>query len=108
MLAADYLPGLRPPKCLRMDPPGGQVTTPIGDLDDFAPLDPFFRIIEEGLAGFVDGRQFFDLLAEDVIFEYVISIPGYPHRVEGRRAVPRLRQQHRPAQRRRTGRSPGS
>ena len=51
-----------------MDPPGGQVTTPIGDLDDFAPLDPFFRIIEEGLAGFVDGRHFFELLAEDVIF----------------------------------------
>ena len=73
-----------------MDPPGGQVTTPIGDLDDFAPLDPFFRIIEEGLAGFVDGRHFFELLAEDVIFEYVISVPGYPRRVEGRRAVAEL------------------
>ena len=73
-----------------MDPPGGQVITPIGDLDDFAPLDPFFRIIEEGLAGFVDGRHFFDLLAEDVIFDYVISVPGYPRRVEGRRAVAEL------------------
>jgi uncharacterized protein len=40
------------------------VTTPIDDFDDFAALDPFFRIIEEGLAGFVDGRHFFDLLAE--------------------------------------------
>jgi len=73
-----------------MDPPGGQVTAPIDDVGDFAALDPFFRIIEEGLAGFVDGRHFFDLLAEDVIFDYVISVPGYPRRVEGRRAVAEL------------------
>ena len=91
-----------------MDPPGGQVTTLIDEFGDYAALDPFFRIIEEGLAGFVDGRQFFDLLAEGVISEYVISIPGYQHRVEERRAVPRIRRQHRPAEGRRTGRSPGS
>jgi len=51
---------------------------------------PLLRIIEEGLADFVDGGHFFDLLAEDVIFEYVISVPGYPRRVEGRRAVAEL------------------
>jgi ketosteroid isomerase-like protein len=66
------------------------VTTPIDDLDDFAALDPFFRIIEQGLTGFVDGRHFFDLLAEDVVFEYVISVPGYPRRVEGRQVVAEL------------------
>jgi len=42
------------------------VTTPIDELGDYAALDPFFRIIEEGLAGFVDDGHFFDLLAEDV------------------------------------------
>jgi ketosteroid isomerase-like protein len=73
-----------------MDPPGGQVTTPIDELGDFVALDPFFRIIEEGLAGFVDGGHFFDLLAEDVIFDFVISVPGYPQRVHGRRAVAEL------------------
>ena len=60
---------------------------PVDDIADFAALDPFFRIIEEGLAGLVDGEHFFDLLAEDVIFEYVISVPGYPKRVEGRQGV---------------------
>ena len=40
------------------------------EYGDYAALDPFFRIIEEGLAGFVDGGHFFDLLAEDVVFEY--------------------------------------
>ena len=73
-----------------MDPPGGQVTTPIDEFGDYAALDPFFRIIEEGLAGFIDDGHFFDLLAEDVIFDYVISVPGYPRRVEGRRAVAEL------------------
>lgn len=66
------------------------MTTPIGEFGDYAALDPFFRIIEEGLAGFVDGGHFFDLLAEDVIFDYVISVPGYPRRVAGRRAVAEL------------------
>lgn len=66
------------------------MTTPIDDLDDYAALEPFFRIIQEGLAGLVDGGHFFDLLAEDVIFDYVISVPGYPRRVQGRRAVAEL------------------
>jgi hypothetical protein len=42
--------------------------TAIDDLDDFAALDPFFRIVEEGLSGLVDGDHFFDLLADDVAF----------------------------------------
>ena len=39
-------------------------------------MDPFFRIIEEGVAGLVDGEHFFDLLAEDVVFDYVITVPA--------------------------------
>ena len=62
----------------------------IDNIDDFRALDPFFRIIEQGLAGLVDGGHFFDLLAEDAVFEYVITVPGYPRRVEGRTAVAEL------------------
>jgi hypothetical protein len=40
----------------------------ISDLDDFKALEPFFRIIEQGLDGLADGRHFFDLLADDVVF----------------------------------------
>jgi ketosteroid isomerase-like protein len=56
----------------------------------FEALAPFFRIIEEGLSGLVDGEDFFDTLAEDAVFEYVISVPGYPRRVVGREAVAEL------------------
>jgi len=66
------------------------MTTTITDLDDFKALDPFFRIIEKGLDGIADGGHFFDLLAEDVIFDYIITTPGYPRRVEGRKAVAEL------------------
>ncbi|WP_406054825.1 nuclear transport factor 2 family protein [Streptomyces sp. NBC_01077] len=63
------------------------MTGPVDDITDSAALNPFFRIIHEGLAGLVDGEHFFDLLAEDVVVEYVVSVPGYPRRIQGRRAV---------------------
>ena len=53
-------------------------------MDDFRALDPFFRLIEQGLAGFVDGGHFFDMLADDVVFEFVITVPDYPRRLVGR------------------------
>jgi ketosteroid isomerase-like protein len=56
----------------------------------FEALTPFFRIIDQGLSGLVDGEDFFDTLADDAVFEYVISVPGYPRRVEGREAVAEL------------------
>jgi hypothetical protein len=54
------------------------------DMEDFRALDPFFRIIEQGLVGLVDGDHFFDLLAEDVVFDFVITVPDYPRQVVGR------------------------
>ena len=64
--------------------------TAIDHLDDFAALDPFFRIVEEGLDGIADGRHFFNLLADDVVFQYVITVPSYPRQVVGRSAVAEL------------------
>jgi ketosteroid isomerase-like protein len=64
--------------------------TPIAELADFAALDPFFRIIEQGLAGLVRPGHFFDLLAEDITVDYVVTVPGYPRHIEGRAAVAEL------------------
>jgi uncharacterized protein len=52
--------------------------TTINDLDDFKALDPFFRIIEEGLDGLADGGHFFDLLAKDLVA--VLNAVGWPSR----------------------------
>ena len=56
----------------------------IRDIEDFRALDPFFRIIEQGLQGLVDGDHFFNLLADDVVFDFIITVPDYPRHVVGR------------------------
>jgi ketosteroid isomerase-like protein len=56
----------------------------VENLSDFAALEPFFRIIEEGLTGVAEGGHFFELFAEDAVTEFVVTIPGYPRRIEGR------------------------
>jgi uncharacterized protein len=71
--------------------------TPIANLEDFTALDPFFRVIEQGLQGLVEPGHFFDLMAEDVVTEYVITVPGYPARVEGRSALAELYRPYRNA-----------
>ena len=63
------------------------MTKYIEDGSNFGADGSFFHLIREGLKGFVDGEDYFDLLAYDVVFEYVISVPGYPTRVEGRQNV---------------------
>jgi ketosteroid isomerase-like protein len=63
------------------------VTKCTSDSSTFGADGPFFRIIREGLEGLADGEDYFHLLADDVVAEYVISVPGYPRRVEGRQAV---------------------
>jgi ketosteroid isomerase-like protein len=63
------------------------VTKYADDKSNFGADDPFFRIIQKGLEGWASGEDYFDLLADDVVFEYVISVPGYPRRVKGRKKV---------------------
>jgi uncharacterized protein len=47
-------------------------------------LDPFFEIIQRGLAGMVDGDHYFDLFAEDTVMEFRYLFPGWPEVVAGR------------------------
>jgi ketosteroid isomerase-like protein len=63
------------------------VTKYTSEGSNFGAGGPFFRIIREGLEGLADGEDYFDLLADDVVVEYVISVPGYPRRVAGRQDV---------------------
>jgi uncharacterized protein len=62
----------------------------VSNLKDFEALEPFFNIIKQGVGGLVDGDHYFDMLTDDVVFDYVITVPGYPRRVAGRDAVAEL------------------
>jgi ketosteroid isomerase-like protein len=62
----------------------------VANLDDFKALEPFFGIITEGLDGLVDGEHFFDFFDGDAVTEFVVTVPGYPKRIEGRDALAEL------------------
>jgi len=57
------------------------------DRSNFGADGPFFHVIREGLKGLAEGEDYFDMLADDVVFEYVVSVPGYPKRIEGRQNI---------------------
>jgi uncharacterized protein len=63
------------------------VTKYTDDSSSFGADGPFFHVIREGLEGLAHGEDYFDLLADDVVFEFVVSVPGYPQRVEGRQNI---------------------
>ena len=53
----------------------------------FTALDPFFDIIQRGLAGQVDGDHYFDTIADNAVFEYRYIFPGYPQKIDSREAL---------------------
>lgn len=54
------------------------------DYTAFLALDPFFDVVMEGLSKFVDGEHYFETLADDVLFEFLYEIPGWPRVTRGR------------------------
>jgi ketosteroid isomerase-like protein len=54
------------------------------DYSGFHALDPFFDVVMKGLSTFVDGEHYFDTLADDVVFEFLYEIPGWPRVTRGR------------------------
>src|SRR5258708_4166951 len=53
----------------------------------FRALDPFFNIVQQGLAGLVDGDHYFDTIVDDAVFEFRYIFPGWPLKVDGREAL---------------------
>ena len=48
--------------------------------------EPFYSIIMKGLKGKVDGKHFWDAVAEDAVFEFLYNFPGFANKIEGRQA----------------------
>ena len=57
---------------------------PKKDYAAFFALDPFFDIVMQGLAQFVDGEHYFDTLIDEVFFEFRYEFPGWPGETRGR------------------------
>src|ERR1700688_942939 len=54
------------------------------NYEGFEALNPFFGVVMEGVAELVDGKHYFDTLAEDAIFESRYHFPGWPSMIRGR------------------------
>jgi ketosteroid isomerase-like protein len=50
----------------------------------FEALNPFFGVVMEGIRGLVDGDHYFDMFAEDAIFESRYHFPGWSSMIRGR------------------------
>ena len=59
-------------------------------MTKYAAMRPYFKVVAEALHGLVDGDNFFDMHADDVVVEYIITVPDYPRRIVGREALAEL------------------
>jgi ketosteroid isomerase-like protein len=53
----------------------------------FAPQNPFLDIVLVGQTGLVDGKHFFDTIADDAFFDFRYDFPGWPRTIRGRAAL---------------------
>ena len=45
---------------------------------------PYFDLVRGALGVLVDGQHFFDIIADDVIYEVLYDFPGWPRVIKGR------------------------
>jgi len=50
----------------------------------YAPAAPYFDIVRAALGDLVEGEHFFDVVADDSIYEVLYEIPGWPRIIKGR------------------------
>jgi ketosteroid isomerase-like protein len=74
---------------MALEPFHATIGEPMIDLKyaAFAALDPFFNIVQQGLAGLVDGDHYFDTITDDAEFEFRYIFPGWPRTLSGRDAL---------------------
>jgi ketosteroid isomerase-like protein len=50
----------------------------------YKPAEPYFKLVRGALGDLVDGKHFFDVVADDLIYEVLYEVPGWPRVIEGR------------------------
>ena len=50
----------------------------------YEPAAPYFDLVRGALGGLVDGEHFFDIVIDDVVYEVLYEIPGWPRVIKGR------------------------
>ena len=45
---------------------------------------PYFDLVRLALGDLVDGEHFFDIVADEIVYEVLYDFPGWPRRIQGR------------------------
>ena len=45
---------------------------------------PYFDLVRGALGDLVDGEHFFDIVADEIVYEVLYDVPGWPRMVRGR------------------------
>ena len=46
--------------------------------------NPYFNLVRGALGDLVDGEHFFDIVTNDLVYEVLYEIPGWPRAIQGR------------------------
>lgn len=57
---------------------------PSRKYDVYKPAKPYFDLVRGALGDLVEGEHFFDIVAEDIVYEVLYDIAGWPRVVHGR------------------------
>ena len=50
----------------------------------YAAAAPYFDLVRGALGDLVDGEHFFDIVTDDVVYEVLYDVPGWPRVIKGR------------------------
>lgn len=50
----------------------------------YGAAEPYFDLVRRALGKLVDGEHFFDIVADDIIYEVLYEIAGWPRTIRGR------------------------
>jgi uncharacterized protein len=50
----------------------------------YQPADPYFDLVRRALGALVDGEHFFDIVSDDVVYEVLYDVSGWPRVIKGR------------------------
>jgi ketosteroid isomerase-like protein len=50
----------------------------------YSAAEPYFDLVRRALGKLVDGEHFFDVVADDIIYEVLYEIAGWPRTIRGR------------------------
>jgi uncharacterized protein len=57
---------------------------PIQKYSAYESAKPYFDLVRDALGALVDGEHFFDVVAENIAYEVLYEIPGWPRIIRGR------------------------